>query len=194
MASSTGAQMSSLHDLPDRLEFRPMGLEEYLALPEGIHAEYVDGVAIVSPPATSGHNKLQRRIANAIEDGLSDEVDVRTEAGWQSGRRFRIPDIAVFATKDPDMVYDQSTPILVVEVLSPSTASEDTVRKSTEYLAAGIGQYWIVDRAGRSLVVYLNNGHEWEQMVVLDADRTTATVTVDPWGNVDVDLVALLRE
>ena len=93
--------MSSLHHLPDRLERRPMGLAEYLALPEGIHAEYVDGVAIVSPPATNGHNTTQRRLANAIETGLSDALSVRTEAGWQSGPRYRIPDIAVFASKIP---------------------------------------------------------------------------------------------
>jgi len=185
--------MSSSYDLPTRLERRPMGLEEYLALPEGIRAEYVDGVAIVTPPATSGHNKLQWRIANALEAGLSDEVDVRMEAGWQSGDRYRIPDIAVFTTKDPDIVYDRSTPILVVEVLSPSTAIEDTVRKSTEYLAAGISQYWIVDRANRALVGYANTGDEWDQILVLDEEHPAATVAVGDWGDVELDLELLLR-
>ena len=170
-----------------------MRVEDYLALPEGMHAEYVDGVAIVSPPATSGHNKLQRRIANAIEAGLSDQVDVRTEAGWKSGGRYRIPDVAVFASKDSEVVYDQSTPILVVEVLSPSTASEDTVRKSTEYLAAGIKQYWIVDRTGESIVAYANEGKAWAQVAVLDAENPTATVPVGDWGEVALDLESLLQ-
>lgn len=185
--------MSSLHELPTRLERRPMGLEEYLALPEGTRAEYVDGAAVVTPPATSGHNKLQLRIANALEAGLSDQVDVRIEAGWQSGDRYRVPDIAVFATKDPDIVFDRSTPILVVEVLSPSTASEDKVRKSTEYLAAGISQYWIVDRATRVLVGYANEGDAWDRILVLDAEHPTATVAVGDWGEVDLDLERLLR-
>ena len=185
--------MSSLHHLPDRLERRPMGLDEYLALPEGIHAEYVDGVAIVSPPAASGHNTTQRRVANALEAGLSGEVHVRTEAGWQAGDRYRIPDVAVFTTKDPDIVYDQTTPILVVEVLSPSTASEDTVRKSTEYLAAGVSQYWIVDRVNRSLVVYANTGDGWDPILELDADHPAATVIVGDWGEVELDLESLLR-
>ena len=101
--------MSLLHDVPDRLEFRPMSLDEYLALPEGFRAEYVDGVAIVSPPSTSGHNTTQRRVANALESGLSETVAVRTEAGWQSGGRYRIPDVAVFATKEPDVVWDDAT-------------------------------------------------------------------------------------
>ncbi len=185
--------MSSLHDLRDRLERRPMALEDYLALPEGLRAEYVDGVAIVSPPASSGHNTAQRRIANALEAGLSGEAHVRTEAGWQSGQRYRVPDVAVFATKDPDVIYDRSTPFLVVEVLSPSTASEDTVRKSTEYLAAGVSQYWILDRTNRSLVGYANAGDAWDEILVLDAGRRIATVAVGDWGEIELDLDALLR-
>ncbi len=185
--------MSSLREAPNRLERRPMPLHDYLALPEGLHAEYVDGVAIVSPPATSGHNKLQWRIANAVEAGLSDHVDVRMEAGWQHGDRYRIPDIAVFTTKDPEVVYDRTTPVLVVEVLSPSTASEDTVRKSTEYLAAGVGQYWVVDRANRTFLGYANAGDAWAQILVLDDDHPTATVRVGAWGEVELDLEALLR-
>ena len=72
------------------------------------------------------------------------------------------------------MVYDQSTPILVVKVLSPSTASEDTVRKSTEYLAAGIKQYSMINRTGESIVAYANEGKAWAQVAVLDAENPTA--------------------
>lgn len=170
-----------------------MGLAEYLALPEGVHAEYVDGVALVSPPGTRGHSQVQRRLAHAIEIGLSDQLDVGAEAGWQCGERYRILDVAVFETKDPDAGYDRSTPILVVEVLSPATASEDTVRKSTEYLAAGISQYWIVDRASRTIVAYANAGDTWAQIAVLDADSPIATIAVGSWGAVALDLDALLR-
>lgn len=175
-----------------RQERWPMSLEEYLALPEGIRAEYVDGEAIVSPPATSGHNKAQRRVANVIEAGLGDAVDVRTESGWAAEDRRRIPDVSVFTNKD-DVVFDENVPILVVEVLSPSTASEDTVRKATEYLAAGIGQYWIVDRSEPSLLVHGNNGQGWERIAVLDDQHPTATIALGEWGEVSLDLRDLLR-
>ncbi|GAA1524135.1 Uma2 family endonuclease [Nocardioides humi] len=170
-----------------------MSLEEYLALPEGMHAEYVDGEVIVSPPAASGHNKAQRRIANVIEESLADELDVRTEAGWQRQQRYRIPDVAVFPEKDPAVVYDDSTPILVVEVLSPSTASEDTVRKSGEYQQGEVTQYWIVDRDRRTLSVFVNNGEGWDRLLDLDEKSPTGTVTVGEWGEVALDLDALLR-
>ncbi|WP_182379608.1 Uma2 family endonuclease [Nocardioides sp. WS12] len=193
--STTGVTMSVVPTPPERierLERWPMSLAEYLALPEGVRAEYVNGEAVVTPPATSGHNKAQRRIANAIEAGLAEAVDVRTESGWAFGELHRIPDVAVFAHKD-DVVFDANVPILVVEVLSPSTASEDTVRKATEYLAAGISQYWIVDRAEPSLIVYGNNGQGWDRVAVLDADNLSATITVGAWGEVSLDLLALLR-
>ena len=84
--------------------------------------------------------------------------------------------------------------MLVVEVISPSTKSEDTVRKSTEYLAAGVGQYWIVDRDARELVVYENHGGEWAQVVVLDQSHPAATVQVGEWGEVALDLDLLLQQ
>lgn len=186
--------MSSLpdQDWPTRLERVPMSLDDYLALPDKPKTEYVDGEAIVTPPSTSGHNLVQRRLANVIEAALSSELGVRTDAGWARGDRRRIPDVAVFANKD-DVAYDERTPVLVVEVLSPSTASEDTVRKSAEYLAAGVNQYWIVDRANRTLTVFGNNGRGWDRLLDLDDRRPAGAVAVGEWGEVALDLVDLLR-
>ena len=37
------------------------------------------------------------------------------------------------------------TPILVVEILSPGTATRDRGKKRTIYQNAGVAEYWIVD-------------------------------------------------
>lgn len=186
--------MSSLLDppWPARPEHVPMPLDDYLALEGHPKAEYVDGEAVVSPPASSGHNLVQRRLAQVIEDGLTDEVQVRTDAGYRRGDRHRVPDIAVFTNKD-DVVFDDHTPVLVVEVLSPSTWVEDTVRKSVEYLKAGVGQYWTVDRANRVLVAFANTGGGWDVALRLDDTRSTGTISVGDHGEVALDLEQLLR-
>ncbi len=187
--------MSSLLDppWPTRPEHVPMPLDDYLALREHPKAEYVDGVAIVSPPATHGHNKVQRRLANLLEGSLAAELDVVTDAGWSFGGRRRVPDVAVFASKSPEAVFVDDVPVLVAEVLSPSTWSEDTVRKSVEYLEAGVGQYWTVDRANRVLNVFANSGDGWDVVLRLDDARPAGEVAVEEYGEVALDLEALLR-
>ena len=190
---SSSPEWASWPAWPTRLERRGMSVAEYLELPDAMHAEYVDGEAIVSPPGSAAHHTAQRRVANALEAALSDSVHVRTEAGWRHGGRYRVPDVAVFAQIDPTAVFDSSTPILVVEVLSPSTASEDTVRKAGEYQRAGVLHYWIVDPTNRTLVAFANNGHGWDRLLDLDDEHPTGMVTVGEWGQVDLALTDLLR-
>jgi len=175
----------------DQLQRVRMSYEDYLRLPEGVRAEYVDGEAIVTPPATGGHNNSQRWLANLIEESLDPSLLVVTESGVRRGQRVRIPDISVFAHKEDLAFYDQ-VPILVVEVLSPSTRSEDTMQKVTEYLAAGIGQYWILDRDEVTLTVLVNEGEAWRTALALDARQPRGAVEVGDHGVVAIDLEHLI--
>lgn len=177
---------------PSRPERVPMPLEDYLGLGERPKAEYVDGTAIVTPPATRGHNRTQRSLAQALDRTLSADLDVATDAGIRHDGRYRVPDIAVFERRDPEAVWSDDVPLLVVEVMSPSTASEDTVRKSVEYLRAGIAHYWLVDRTNRVLVAFDNDGDGWELVLRLDDDLPTGAVEVAGHGSVPLDLLALL--
>jgi hypothetical protein len=113
------------------LRRRRMSYDEYLALPESVRAEWVDG-----------------EVVEAVGVHLPN-------------KRERIPDIVV-VEREPDTAYVTDTPVLLVEILSPSTRSEDTLRKSTEYLAAGVGQYWLVDRDHRAIDVLENAGGRLE--------------------------------
>lgn len=45
-------------------------------------------------------------------------------------------------------------PMLVVEILSPTTRSSDMVDKLRSYMLSGIQEYWIVDPENRSFLVY----------------------------------------
>jgi Uma2 family endonuclease len=165
----------------DRLVRVPMEFEDYLALPEWHRAEYVDGIAIVSPSAIASHQRISRRIANVIEAGCPTLFLVEAVGVWTGERRSRIPD--VYATERPfDGAWSDQTPVLVVEILSPSTRREDTLRKSTEYLDAGIGQYWIVDREHRTLTVLVDSGHGWDVLLDLDDDRPEGSVPIGPDG------------
>jgi Uma2 family endonuclease len=175
----------------DRLVRVPLPFEDYLSLPEGHRAEYVDGVAIVSPSALASHQRISRRLANLLEASCPTLFVVEAVGVWTGERRSRIPD--VLATETPfEGSWADAAPVLVVEVLSPSTRREDTLRKSGEYRDAGISQYWIVDREHRSVTVLQDNGRGWDVVLDLDDDSPAGTVVVGEHGRVVLDLDTLL--
>jgi Uma2 family endonuclease len=61
--------------------------------------------------------------------------DVIMEFGLDIGpETLRYPDIAIFPYGSPDRIRTTSTPVLLAEVLSPSTAEIDFGDKTAEYL------------------------------------------------------------
>ena len=168
-----------------------MSVDDFLALPDSVRAEFVDGVAIVTPPGTWEHQGVALVVAMALKSALPD-LTVATECGVRtSASSFRIADVGV-ADVTPEGRFAETPPLVVVEVLSPSTRSEDTVRKSTEYAAVGVAQYWIVDRDAGSLTAYANNGAGWDVLLELDETHPQGRVDIGDHGPVELDLVSIL--
>lgn len=59
-------------------------------------------------------------------------------------------------------------PELVVEILSPSTASRDRGEKKAAYAAAGVREYCLVDARARTLTIFAIEGAHFDRGVVLD--------------------------
>ena len=95
------------------------------------------------------------------------------------------PDLMVRAlhpAEHPDW-DDAPIPILIVEVLSPSTRRRDQVKKRSLYMDAGVADYWMIDpelraitavRAGREDVVALEH-----EMMRWSPDGAAAELTFD---------------
>ena len=92
----------------------------------------------------------------------------------------------------PDSKWVTEPPVLVIEVLSPSTRAEDTIRKSMEYAEGGIGQYWIVDPDLRAIDVLINADGSWDVLAHLDDTHPTAEIGVPGQGTVPLDLAGIL--
>lgn len=170
-----------------------MSFEEFQRIADDHgHIEYSGGEAIIMSPPTMPHNEIVRRLVNLLGEALP-ELYVGFNIGLVlTPTRRREPDVAVI-DELRDESWTSQRPHLVVEVISPSTRGEDRLRKPHEYLQAGIGQYWLVDRYERTLTV-LRAGHDgWDIEMVLDDDEPTGEVTVGDHGTVRLDLVALLK-
>ena len=164
-----------------------MSWEEYLRLPEKPKAEFVDGEVVVTPPVSFPHGIATAALGQALRSGLP-ELYVAGEIGLQLPRnRLRAPDLMVVERR-PTGTWVTESPVLVIEVLSPSTRLEDLVRKSAEYAEGGCGQYWVVDPEARVIEVLDNVDGTWETVLRLDDHATTGEVRVSRHGTVALDL------
>jgi Uma2 family endonuclease len=133
--------------------------------------ELIDGHAYNMTPAPSrAHQEicgeLFRQFANYLTDKTcrvySAPFDVRLPEGNEAD-----DDIASVVQPDLSIVCDRTklddkgckgSPDLIIEVISPSTARKDLKEKLPLYEKVGVREYWIVDPAAKTVMVFRQNG------------------------------------
>lgn len=85
--------------------------------------ELVDGVPVAMAPASDRHGRIHAEVARLLGNHLADthpECSVIVEPGTKpDDHNLRIPDLTVtYGPTDPAARF--STPVLIVEILSPS--------------------------------------------------------------------------
>lgn len=136
---------------------------------DGRKYELSHGVLVVTPSASTQHQRLAFRIAQHLDAHRRPDQEVVLEAELLLGEdTVKRPDVQVV---DADLVGGQhiaGTPALVVEVLSPSTALLDRLEKRAVYAEAGIPGYWLVDPTDRTITVLELEGDAYVERAVLD--------------------------
>ena len=87
------------------------------------------------------------------------------------------PDIVVFC--DESKMDDKGgigAPDMVIEILSPSSASHDTIRKYMLYMQVGVREYWIVDPATKTVVVHILEESTYRGRAFSETDKVPVTV------------------
>ncbi len=130
---------------------------QYDMLPEGFPAQLVEGCLVREPSPPFGHQRVALAIAEALKRVVGPlrvamaPLDVPVDD-------FNVfqPDVVVFreAVDDDASPADRGPPLLVVEVLSPSTASRDRTVKRVRLLDLGVDEVWLVDPGLRVVEVY----------------------------------------
>ncbi|MBC8071346.1 MAG: Uma2 family endonuclease, partial [Deltaproteobacteria bacterium] len=143
------------------------------------HYELLNGRVVMTPPAGWPHGsvegRLLTRMGNVAEAGALGLVfgssqgfelptgdTVEPDASFVSMARWRAappPEVGKFLRVVPD---------LLVEILSPSTASRDRGEKKAIYALAGVREYLLVDSRARTLTVFLADGARFDLGRVLE--------------------------
>ncbi|WP_416210536.1 Uma2 family endonuclease [Frankia sp. Cas8] len=113
--------------------------------------EIVDGMVVMVPSASLPHNRLARKVANAMElagapGWFADlDFDVRLHDVPLTVRR---PDIVVYRAGAVGVTPMRPENILLVgEVVSPGSETTDRVFKPEQYARAGIQFYWRIEHS-----------------------------------------------
>jgi Uma2 family endonuclease len=75
--------------------------------------------------------------------------------------------------------YWHGAPDLVVEILSPSTASDDRGIKYETYEKYGVREYWLVDPDAKFVEVYRHQGGKFERQGVYKPDQPFVSAALD---------------
>ncbi|NCJ05646.1 Uma2 family endonuclease [Synechococcales cyanobacterium C] len=146
--------------------------EEYLTYANGsdIRYELVDGELVPMSLGTGKHGSITEFLHEQFRDQIKQRglpwtckqmtVGVRSYRGrsWDTSR---IPDVTVLplvqweAMADLEAIinFNEPPPLLVVEVVSPSTKTNDYRSKRAEYGLLEIPEYWIADPIAQKITV-----------------------------------------
>lgn len=136
-------------------------LEQYEALPENIRAEVFDGVIYDMASPSRTHQALLLELSSLISSYVKQKkgacvvlpapFDVKLS---DDPLTIVQPDIMIVCDKDKlDENRCNGAPDFIIEIVSPSNAADDYIRKLYYYKNAGVREYWIVDPRRKTVTV-----------------------------------------
>lgn len=171
------------------------------SLPDTMIGEIINGELIATPRPSRRHADAASSLSGEIvppykfgrggpggwiilvepEIGLGDNIIVPDLAGW---KRERFP-------YSEDHNWISAVPDWICEIISPSTAGIDRVKKMGLYAQHGVPYYWIIDPLGRTLEVFENGLGKWSLVgTYADGDLVKAP----PFHECEIDLKHLWQD
>jgi Uma2 family endonuclease len=163
---------------------KPMTLAEFLEWEERQPVRYeFDGFGPVAMTGgTYGHSTIQRNLAFALTGRLRGKPcqfqgsDLKIQVG---DGHLRYPDGMVVCSPVDRTATVVHEPVVVFEVLSPSTAAKDRIVKAREYQATqSIRRYVMLEQDSVGATVYARSGETWTHEILV-ADSILALPEIE---------------
>jgi Uma2 family endonuclease len=172
--------------------------DDLLRVPDTMVAEILDGELYATPRPASPHALAASAIGSDLfgrfhrppddpqEPGgwwilfepelhLGPDVVVPDVAGWRREKMPVLPNVAAF-TQAPDWAC---------EVVSPTTAAADRVRKMRIYARESVGHLWLVEPLAKTIEVYRLENGRW---VVASTHTGSESVRAEPFDAVELEI------
>lgn len=125
---------------PKNIKLSP---DDYLAGEQrsDVKHEYDNGYVVAMVGASRAHNLIALTVASAVKSHVKGEPcrtyisDTKVRIQTRSNDVFYYPDVMVSCDPNPPSEYYEVKPVLIVEVLSPSTEMRDKLEKLSAYCA-----------------------------------------------------------
>ncbi|NLY38846.1 MAG: type II toxin-antitoxin system Phd/YefM family antitoxin [Firmicutes bacterium] len=174
---------------------RKISYEEYMELVNSSDQRYelIDGEVYLLASPGFYHQVIVNEIAghfyNYFKDkpcrSLTAPLDVRLfghATKFEEDPNVVQPDVMVICDLEKiseDNKYE-GVPVLIVEVLSPSTRGKDMAAKLHLYMRSGVLEYWIVDPAHKTIIQYsFSEDRDIKEMHTLTAADTISSVVYE---------------
>lgn len=170
--------------------------EDLYGIPENMVGEIIDGDLIVSPRPSIRHvhaaSLLGAEIIPPYHFGRGNGPGgwvIYVEPELQLGDNTLVPDLAGWRKERLAPLTAESqltiTPDWVCEILSPSTARTDKVRKMPLYARYSVPYAWLLDPIGRTLEVFGLESGKW---TVLGSFGGDDTARAEPFQEAAIEL------
>ena len=164
---------------------RKFTYQDYRNTPDDSRYELLDGELIEMPSPKEIHQRLVLLIGSLFHAFVS---------GGNLGKAYIAPFDVVFTDTDvaqPDVIFVSNerahiitednirgAPDLVIEILSPSTASRDRTFKRTLYERHGVREYWMVDPDARNITVLILTEDRYKLAGIYGEGQTLTSPTL----------------
>lgn len=137
-------------------------IEDIYALPDGEHAELIDGQIYYMAPPSWKHQKISGYLHNEIYNYIKSN-NGKCEALAAPFAVFLNEDDINYVEPDISVICDLSildekgchgAPDWMIEIVSASSKHMDYFIKLFKYRTAGVREYWIVDPVKERIMVY----------------------------------------
>lgn len=145
-----------------------MTLAEFLTWDDGTDTRYelIDGRPVAMAPVAPSHSVIVANVTHELRSRLQRPCYVGSEAGIEHPDRddtFYEADIVISCTPVAPGMAAIPNPVVVIEVLSPSTVEHDRGRKAYDYRRIpSVQEIALVASEQRHVEVWRRRGAKWE--------------------------------
>lgn len=143
-------------------------LEQYEALPENIRAEVFDDQIYYMAGPSQEHQTLSTELTTILNSYIKSRnypcrvfhapFDVKLS---DTPLTIVQPDLMIVCDRDKlDGKRCNGAPDFIIEIVSPSTAADDYIRKLYYYKNANVREYWIVDPRRKTITINYFEGNK----------------------------------